>query len=377
MRDRITLSSSLAVLLAASACHAPPSPPHPGPTAHIDEREDAVASCVGWAEDDDDDLAIAAGPACDPDAVASTQFSLCACDDIDAANTITSRSGASTDIGVGTGWRSSSPIDIDGTLTSAADLRADNTLAVNGIAVDGMLTGSSDVHVRGDARLGGMEFPQQRVTVDGTLTVPATSILEGLVDAGDVVRADVDVAPPCTCADDSVVRGEVAAFADFRDDHDDWPDALVGLSEPTTLYFGCGDHAFDRIQAANTLTIVVVGDTRLWIDEDIEVSGPFTIEIEDGASLDLFVGGRFVPTNTVTMGRPGEPDALRMWVGEHVQLASPWEIHGSVYAPAADIVVHNTLALHGAIFGRRFELSSPVELHDGPRFTGDACLVFD
>lgn len=364
------------LLLTAAACHAPKPPPPPTPRENIDEREDAVRACEGWDHDDDADAIIAAGPGCDPATLADARFSLCACDDIDAANTIDSRGAGSTDdIGVGTGWRSSSPVAIAGTLTSAADVRADNTLVIGGLAVDQMLVGSSDVHVRGDAVLGGMEFPQERVTIEGTLTVPTTSVLAGLVDAVALVHAEVDVAPPCTCGDDSVVRGEIAAFSDFHAVDDEWPDALVGLDEPTTLYFGCGDHAFDRIQAANELTIVIVGDTRLWIDEDIEVSGPFAIEIEAGASLDLYVGGRFVPTNTVTMGRPGEPNALRMWVGEHVQLASPWEIHGSVYAPSADIVVNNTLELHGAIFGRRFDFSSPVALYEGPRFTGDACIV--
>jgi hypothetical protein len=367
---------------------APSEPDFPdgGPLAPFDERHDAHAECD--APDDGDGGVRAAGSSCDPSrfaagtvAVPEPTFSLCACEDIDARNTITSH-GASPgfgaradDVGADAGWISSSPVDIAGVVTIGGSLRADNTLAVDGLRVDDMLSGSSDVHVRGDAAVGGMEFPRERVTVDGTLTVPDDAALAGLVAAGELVRAEVEVAAPCECDGDDDDDTELLAFADFDGDVPE-PDALIGLSEPTTLYFGCADYGFSAIQAANNLTLVIVGHTRMWIDEDVEVAGPFAIEIEEGASLELFVGGRFVPTNTVTMGRADDPEALTVWVGEHVQLASPWQLHGSLYAPDAEVIVSNTLELRGAIFGRRFELSSPVTLLDGPRFTGDACVLW-
>jgi hypothetical protein len=380
----LRVASAIVVVNAAigvGGC-APPGPelPRPGPLAAFDEREDADGEC---SAPDDDGGVLRAGSTCDaarfgdasPQLVDEPTYSLCACADIDARNTVTSQGsgGRSDDVGANAGWVSSSPIDIAGVLTSGSSLRADNTLAVDGLRVDDMLTGSSDVHVRGDAVVGGMEFPQQRVTVDGVLTVPTQAGLDGLLAAGEVVHEDVDVATPCDCDHDP--EAELPAFADFDGDVPD-PDMLVGLSEPTTLYFGCADIALRGIQAANELTFVITGHTRMWIDGDVEVSGPFAIEVEPGASLDLYVGGRFVPTNTVSMGNADDPEALAVWVGEHVQLASPWELYGTLYAPAAAAIVSNTLELGGAIFARSFELSSPVTLREGPRFTGDACVLW-
>jgi hypothetical protein len=372
--SRARRSSRIAVVGAvAMVCGCDPGAPlfygH-GPLDPYDESDDATERCEA-VEQDPPHVPLTRCLRVAPEVPAAT-YSLCACGDIVASNTVTSQGGAvATDIGANDGWVSSAPIDVAGTITSDATMRADNTLAADGIVVESVLIGSNDVRIRGDATVGGMSFPQARVTVGGTLTIPEDAPLAALVTAGDIELADVEIDPPCECA---ASVDDIATFHDFDDELED-PHALIALTQPETLYFGCGDYHFSSIQSTNELELVIVGDTRIWIERDIDVSGPFSIEIEDGASLELFVGGRFVPTNTVELGNTSNPGALRMYVRDHVQLASPWELAGSLFAPDANVIVSNTLELRGAIYGDRFELSSPVTLRDGPRFTGEGCLV--
>ncbi|MBC8073143.1 MAG: hypothetical protein IAG13_32775 [Deltaproteobacteria bacterium] len=154
--------------------------PAPGPLAAFDEREDADGECSAR---DDDGAVRRAGSTCDParfgdgQPIAEPTYSLCACADIDARNTVTSRGvgGYGDDVGTNAGWVSSSPIDIAGVLASGTSLRADNTLAVDGLRVGDMLTGSSDVRVRGDAVVGGIEFPQQRPMPTRSSPIPSSS----------------------------------------------------------------------------------------------------------------------------------------------------------------------------------------------------------
>lgn len=377
----LCVASVGASVIAVGGCAPPPPPPGPpgAPLALYDERADAPLQCD--RDDDDRALASAAGSTCDvsrfgPGAIAAAEpsYSLCACEGIAAANTVTSGPGdlRADDVGMNGDWRSSSPIELAGLLVAGGDVQADNTLAVDALLAGGALSGSSDVRVRGDASASAVRFPERRVSVDGTLTVPEGAQLDGVANAGAIERAAVEVPTPCDCGHEP--EREILAFADFDGEVPD-PDALIGLSEPTTLYFGCADYRFDAIEAANELTLVIVGHTRMRISGDVLVSGPFAIELEPGAELELQVDGRFAPSNAVTMGNPDDPDALRVWIGGDVELSSPWELFGSVFAPDGDVIVSNTLALHGAIFGRSFELSSPVELFDGPRFTGDACVL--
>lgn len=291
---------------------------------------------------------------------------------------------------------------------SGGAARFDNLLQVNELRVDGVLTAANEIDIDGDAVVGGLDIPGERVSVGGTHTVPEGTDLSSVESTNDVVTADVDVEAPCDCSQNIDYDELRAEFRDVDGDGDDdyegfdwdgddyegfdWdestdderqhiyptpPFLLHDLEEEHVVHLGCGSYYLDTIDSAAPLTIVAVGDVAIFVDGDVTVSGPLVLKTTDDGSLELYVAGAFRPTNSVDIGIEAEPDAVRLYVRDETRLAGPTSLHGTVYAPGAPFIADNTLTSDGAIFAHRLDFAGPVEITDGPRFSGDGCLVWD
>ena len=325
-------------------------------------------------------------------------FALCACGGLEASNKIQApgESDIIGDIGVNETAFGSAPLRLDGQLVVGEGARFDNVFEARELYVDGVLTAANEVNISGDATVGGLDIPGERVSVGGTLTVPKGTDLSSVETSEEVVEKDVDVEPPCDCAEDldySALRKEFRdpdgdGQDDYDEPHQDWEDddpfavenpadLLADLDEDRTVYLACGTYYLSEITSSAALTLIAVGDVEVFVDGDVRVAGPLTIFPQESASLDLFVNGTFNPTNRVELGVAKEPDALRLYVREKMRFAGPTALHGTVYAPRAAFIANNTLTSDGAIFAERFDFAGPVQITDGPRFTSDACLVWD
>ncbi len=326
-------------------------------------------------------------------------YALCACTEIEASNRIETEGESDIigDIGANEHEFGSAPLRLNGLLVSGGTARFDNSFSASELWVDGVLTASNDIDVSGDATLGGLDIPGERVTVSGALTVPEDTDLSSVVSSGDTIFDDVDVAAPCDCSNDVDYDALRERFRDLDDDGvDDYegydefaydddsaylfpapPYLLNELDEERTVYLSCGSYYFEGIESAAALTIVAVGDVEIFVDGDIRVAGPLKITADDDGSLDLYVAGEVKPTNRVQFGNAGEPDALRVYVQDEVRTAGPFELHGTIFSPNAQFTADNTFQTDGAVFAESFDFAAPVTITDGPRFTGDACLLWD
>ena len=79
----------------------------------------------------------------------------------------------------------------------------------------------------------------------------------------------------------------------------------------------------------------------------------------------------------MSLGEAAEADAFRLYVRDEVRLAGPFVMNGSLFAPREDFVASNTVTNRGALFAQRIDFAAPVEIGNGPRYTSDACLVWD
>lgn len=393
-----------------------------------DEPDEARQYCAARDEDEEDDeapslqdgqlLLLDAAPQCDLDQFgdeviegendrlivdASTlsdapSLALCSCTDLEASNVIEAPGDSDIigDVGANERIFASAPIRIDGRVISSGEARFDNVLEANGLEVENTLTASNEVTIHDDATLGGLDIPGSRVDVTGTLTVPEGTDLSSVDSSGQIVYDDLEVEPPCDCSEDVDYDALREDFRDIDDDDDDDfenyaevvddeaqylypapPRLLSGLNEERTVHLACGKYYFDEIQSSAALTIVAVGDVDIFVDGDVNVAGPLVITAEEDASLDLYVAGSFTPDNTVDLGRPSEPDALRFYVRDEVRLAGPTVLSGSLFCPNAPAIFDNTLESEGAILARSLDFAAPIRVTDGPRFTPDACLLWD
>ncbi len=394
------------------------------------DSANAEGHCEARDEDDDDEdddvgeveegqlLVLDAAPQCDLDqfgeAVAedgegrlivdgdavrdAPSLALCSCSELESSNVIMApgQSDILGDVGANERIFASAPIRVDGRVISGGAARFDNVLEANRLDVEDVLEASNEVTVSEDAALGGLDIPGSRVEVGGTLTVPDGTDLSSVESTGDVVYDDIDVAPPCDCGEDVDYEALREDFRDVDDDGEDdfdddrWtpdddddyvypapPHLLSDMVEERTVYLGCGQYYFDEIESAAALTIIAVGDVDVFVDGDINVAGPLRIAPQDDSSLELYVAGTFTPDNEVDLGNPDEPDAFRMYVRDQVRLAGPTVLSGSLFAPNAPVTFDNTFESQGAVLAWALDFAGPIQVSDGPRFTPDACLLWD
>lgn len=327
-------------------------------------------------------------------------FALCSCSRLEASNRIMApgQSDVVGDLGANDEAFASAPIRVNGAVISGGTARFDNAFEAGELRVDGTLTAANEVTVSGDAVLGGLDIPGERVNVGGTLTVPDGTDLSSVESAGDVVYESVRVPEPCDCSADvdydalrerfRDVDGDGKDDFDGRDDADFVTDGdgypyppppylLRDLSQDHVVYLACGSYYFDGIDSSAGLTLVAVGDVDVFVDGDVQVAGPLAIQLDDHASLNFYVAGAFKPTNRVNLGNSDEPDALRIFARDSARFAGPLELAGTLFAPRARVIADNTFDDRGAVFASSFDFAAPLAVRDGPRFTHDACLVWD
>jgi len=77
------------------------------------------------------------------------------------------------------------------------------------------------------------------------------------------------------------------------------------------------------------------------------------------------------------LAETAKPDALRLYVRDQVHFSGPVHFNGSLFAPRASFIADDRLQGSCALFAKSFDLKGPLTIEAGPRFTGDACLVWD
>lgn len=344
--------------------------------AHVLEgyasREEVDAHCEslgdpGWEEpelDAEQRLLLDATPACDLTRLNATavddgsgrhlvdastfadelSYALCSCTQLEASNRVMApgESRIASDLGANERLFGSAPVRIDGMAIAGQSARFDNAFEAQELRVEETLDAANEITIAEDAVLGGLEIPGERVNVGGTLTVPEGADLSSVESSNDVVYDDVDLPEPCDCSED-------IDYADLRDQFLD-PD-------------GDGEDDYD--------------DPGLHAERDVDVAGEFRVDIDDSASLHLYVAGTFNPTNRVTLGNASAPAAMRMYVRDELRFAGPVVLSGTVYAPTAPLTVNNTLECRGALFAEALDFAGPIQVEEGPRFTRDGCLIED
>ena len=128
---------------------------------------------------------------------------------------------------------------------------------------------------------------------------------------------------------------------------------------------GCGRIYFSRILGSGPLHINVLGRTAIFVSVEMNLPDGFSVTVELGAELDLFIEGHLVSSKRVIIGNPADPSSTRIYLGGQgsFQLSSNSVISANVYAPEAELVTSGVLEVFGTLFLRRLNTSSPVRIH--------------
>jgi hypothetical protein len=288
-------------------------------------------------------------------------------------------------LGTDENWQVSGHADIPGTLV---------------VAGTGEAQFSRPSHVLGNARFAGALLPASAlwisgdafadgdvtggVAVDGTLHVPAAATVAASVSARAITREPVAaVAPPCDCAAGHVLDVATEVFARRTNNANAFlptsTDVLADVVTSQSLTWPCGEYYLDtlRTEVGGALVLVIRGHVGIFVAGDVNLNDTFTVMLDEGATLDLFVAGSLFTTGQV-FGSQTSPAHVRLWVGgPTVSLPAHSQFGAFVYAPGAVFSAGADLTFSGSLFVNKLSVIGDVHIDYDRALTlaGDECGV--
>jgi hypothetical protein len=198
---------------------------------------------------------------------------------------------------------------------------------------------------------------------------------DGAIDIynGSTVDADVYVGPdgnPLEVVDlhgDDSVGGEIFVMPLELDLPAIDPPAYVaskGAMSPSGNFTltSADSGKYSSINVKNGKTLTIGGDLTLYVTGDIDLGNGAKIEVEDTASLSLYFDGDFDASNAAGISNSSHiPSKVKLFgtgSGQKFDLKNSGALYGVVYAPDADMTIHNKTDIYGSFIVGDFELKN-------------------
>jgi hypothetical protein len=325
-------------------------------------------------------LPTATGPVCAAALEArGHRFGLCTCADLTLGAGLRTDAFDSTDSSFNREtWAA---IGVNGALTTTkgAELRAGGAIYVAGPAgvsaaehlqagasfqSNGPLTMlSSNADLLFNASVNGAISGQ--VQVGGILQVPSTADIGPEVQADSVITGAVSVTPPCDCGDIDLQGAMTMAMTTNNDAAVGLsPDALATAQVSQTLDLSCGTYYLSSMQPSAPITLAVHGRALLAVMGDVRLpGGGLTVKLDEGAELDLLIGGWLTAAGGGTIGAPAAPARFRIWIAGHdsVTFDDQPTVAAVIHAPQASVTATNGLTMSGSLLAKSLILGGDSE----------------
>jgi hypothetical protein len=213
------------------------------------------------------------------------------------------------------------------------------------------------------------------VSGDETLKIGTNSTKAGSVEMKTGVTIDGDVIVGKNGNPDTVINSKTEAsitgdtYAQVEERQLQpitVPAELSALSTRETITSSTeitGSAKYSGINLSNSGTIKINGPVSLYIVGDIILDNSAQLQIVDAntnpdASLTLYLGGNFVSKNGgVINNLTLEPRKLEVYglsTCNSISFVTNSVFYGTVYAPAADVLLHNSVEFFGAVVSKNF-----------------------
>lgn len=139
----------------------------------------------------------------------------------------------------------------------------------------------------------------------------------------------------------------------------DWLDSLPSggsIQNDTTI---SNSSKYSDINLKNNMTLLIDRNIALYITGDITLGNSAEIQIDNDASLILYLGGDFEGKNSSTVNNlTQEAKKLQIYCldsCENMLFKNSTDFYGVIYAPNAEVILDNSANLYGAVVARDFE----------------------
>jgi len=193
------------------------------------------------------------------------------------------------------------------------------------------------------------------VTVEGDIAVGAGG------DPASVIMSD----PSVTVTGEIYTMAETYAFPSIT-----VPDYLTTLPKSTikaTTNTISGNLRYDNINLGNSQIVQITGPTTIYVSGNVDLSNSAQLQIVDGGSLTMYIGGNFVSKNGGLLNNvTQDPTKLRIYGLDgckRVDLMTEGNFYGAIYAPNADAQSHNSVEIFGSVVAKSFTQNVSAALH--------------
>jgi len=199
-------------------------------------------------------------------------------------------------------------------------------------------------------------------TQDGFVSLKNTAIIKGDV----VVGAGGDPDTVIELKHSATIEGETSSLPQERELElpivPSWLESLPsgGTITGNTVIYHSGKYS--EIDLKNSKNITVVGNVKLYITGDLTLGNSAELEIEEDSSLTLYLGGDLEGKNSSKINNETQiPKNLQIYGLEgcgEMDFKNSSDFYGIIYAPNADIVVHNSVDIYGSTVCKSFDMKN-------------------
>jgi hypothetical protein len=186
---------------------------------------------------------------------------------------------------------------------------------------------------------------------------------------GKTVHESFEIAPPCECANEALVDIDgVVSQGMTQNDNGRIGlalDALSDVASPKQLTLSCGRFALQGISGDAEIALRIVGRVILVVEGNVEAGRKFSLELEPGAALDLFIAGNLTVSGESLIGDNTRPAATRVYVlgADDILLPGTARFSANLYAPHADLTILALGDVYGSAFGASVRSLGPLLAH--------------
>ena len=124
---------------------------------------------------------------------------------------------------------------------------------------------------------------------------------------------------------------------------------------------------YSEIDLKNSKMLQIDGDVTLYITGDVTLGNSAEIQVLEDASLVLYMSGDLEAKNSSKINNLAK-DAKKLQLYaldscENMEFKNSSDFFGSIYAPNADVTIHNSVTVYGAVAANRIDLRNSGTLY--------------
>lgn len=124
---------------------------------------------------------------------------------------------------------------------------------------------------------------------------------------------------------------------------------------------------YDDISISNNGTLSINGDLTLYVTGDVDLRNNAELEIENNSTLTLYLDGDLDAQNSSGFNNTTEvPSNLTIYgtgTDQQFNIKNSSDLYAVIYAPNADMTVHNSVSAYGSFIVDNFELKNGGEVY--------------